>query len=83
LTPAFVYSEPGGQIVVIVYQASRDTLGGTVACLVSGVAFVQKPQPARRGTSPLASRPGAPAPSLPGDCAVGRDGARGARAPFL
>jgi len=41
LTQAFVYSEPGGQIVVIVYQASRDTLGGTVACLVSGVAFVQ------------------------------------------
>ena len=37
----FVYSEPGGQIVVIVYQASLDTLGGTVACLVSGVAFVQ------------------------------------------
>ena len=39
----FVYSEPGGQIVVIVYQAaSQDVpLGGTVACLVSGVAFVQ------------------------------------------
>ena len=39
----FVYSEPGGQIVVIVYQAaSQDApLGGTVACLVSGVAFVQ------------------------------------------
>src|SRR5437667_220750 len=39
----FVYSEPGGQIVVIVYQAaSQDTpLGGTIACLVSGVAFVQ------------------------------------------
>jgi len=37
----FVYSEPGGQIVTIVYQAPQNALGGTVACLVSGVAFVQ------------------------------------------
>jgi len=40
---SFVYTEPGGQVVTIEYQAaSGDTspLGGTVACLVSGIAFM-------------------------------------------
>ena len=36
-----VYAEPGGQVVTIVYQAaSGSPLGGTVACLVSGTAFM-------------------------------------------
>jgi len=40
---SFVYTEPGGQVVTIEYQAVRATaspLGGTVACLVSGIAFM-------------------------------------------
>jgi hypothetical protein len=37
-----VYSEPGGQIVIIQYQASQASpLGGTITCLVSGLAFVE------------------------------------------
>ena len=36
-----VYTEPGGQIVVLPYLVAEDMpLGGTVACLVSGLAFV-------------------------------------------
>jgi len=36
-----VYTEPGGQIVVLPYLVAKDMpLGGTVACLVSGLAFV-------------------------------------------
>jgi hypothetical protein len=38
----FVYSEPGGQIVIVQYQVSNaNPLGGTVPCLVSGLAFAQ------------------------------------------
>jgi len=38
---AIVYTEPGGQIVVLQYLiAETMPLGGTVACLVSGLAFV-------------------------------------------
>jgi hypothetical protein len=38
----FVYTEPGGQTVIIQYQAaSAVPLGGTVACLVTGIALVQ------------------------------------------
>ncbi len=43
---SLVYTEPGGQVVTVQYQisdsnpASMSTpLGGTVACLVSGIAF--------------------------------------------
>jgi len=37
-----VYTEPGGQIVVLPYLVAENMpLGGTVACLVSGLAFVQ------------------------------------------
>jgi hypothetical protein len=36
-----VYTEPGGQIVVLPYLVAENMpLGGTVACLVSGLAFV-------------------------------------------
>ena len=40
---SFVYAEPGGQVVTIEYQAASGgtgPLGGTVACLVSGIAFM-------------------------------------------
>ena len=47
-TPAYideertlVYTEPGGQIVALSYLIAQDMpLGGTVACLVSGLAVV-------------------------------------------
>jgi hypothetical protein len=48
ITPAgdeernFVYTEPGGQVVTIQYMGvNGGPLGGTVACLVTGLAFVQ------------------------------------------
>src|SRR5207244_2303416 len=39
---SFVYTEPGGQVVTIEYQgvSVSGLLGGTVACLVSGTAFM-------------------------------------------
>jgi len=38
---SFVYTEPGGQVVTIEYQGvTGSPLGGTVACLVSGTAFM-------------------------------------------